>query len=84
MRCYTINMDVLAQAQFHHLRTENLERRRCTSEFAPLFARGSKREIHRVKTSEQSLRRERACNTTCWGILAERTQTSRGANSELN
>jgi hypothetical protein len=49
MRYYTINMDVLAQAQFHHLRTENLERRRCASEFALLFARGSIREIHRVK-----------------------------------
>jgi hypothetical protein len=63
MRYYTINMDVLAQAQFHHLRTENLERRRCASEFALLFARGSIREIHRVKL-QYNPKKRRACNTT--------------------
>jgi hypothetical protein len=36
---YSVNVDVLAQAQIHHLRQRELDRRRSASEFAPLHTR---------------------------------------------
>jgi hypothetical protein len=49
---YAVNVDVLAQAQIHHLRQRELDRRRSASEFAPLHTRDTP-----VKFQLQSLRR---------------------------